>query len=158
MNFCENCGNKLTLICSDKATRHFCEHCHQIKYLDPKVAVVVLVTKEANLLLVKRAIEPNLGKWSFPSGYVDRGENVEAASIREVKEETNLDIKIEGLIGVYSGKGPVILVVHSAVALLGTPIPNDEVSEIKWFPIKDLPGLPFPHDKEIMRDYLLKLS
>ena len=84
-------------------------------------------------------------------------DNAEVIKIKKIIAE-NLDIKIEGLIGVYSGKGPVILVVHSAVELLGTPIPNDEVSEIKWFPIKDLPGLPFPHDKEIMRDYLLKLS
>ena len=158
MNFCEKCGRKLTFIYSDKATRHFCDQCHQIKYLDPKVAVVVLVSKNSNLLLVKRAIEPNLGKWSFPSGYVDRGEEVESASIREVKEETNLDIKIRDLIGVYSGKGPVILVVHSATEFLGTPIPKDEVSEIRWFPINDLPDLPFPHDNDIMEDYLLKFS
>ena len=154
MNFCENCGNKLTSTYSDNVARLFCEHCKQIKYLDPKVAVVVLVTKENHLLLVKRAIEPNLGRWSFPSGYVDRGEEVEAASIREVKEETNLNIKIDRLIGVYSGKGPVILVVHSSVEFSGHLNPNDEVSEIRWFPIDQLPELPFPHDCYILRDYL----
>ena len=154
MNFCENCGNKLTSTYSDNETRLFCDHCKQIKYLDPKVAVVVLVMRETHLLLVKRAIEPNLGKWSFPSGYVDRGEEVKAASIREVKEETNLDIKIDHLIGVYSGKGPVILVVHSAIKFSGSLNPNNEVSEIQWFPISQLPELPFPHDSDILRDYL----
>ena len=120
MNFCEKCGRKLTFVYSDKVTRHFCDQCHQIKYLDPKVAVVVLVSKNSNLLLVKRAIEPNLGKWSFPSGYVDLGETVESAAVREVKEETGVDIKINFLIGVYSSVSrPLVLLAYGAEVLSG---------------------------------------
>ena len=94
---------------------------------------------------MKRDIEPNIGRWSFPSGYVDRGEKTELAAAREVKEETGIEIKVIGLQGVYSGKGAVIVIVYKAIALNPkSGNPREEVQEIKWFPIKDLPDLPFP--------------
>ena len=158
MNFCDICGFPLTSKYSDNSLRPFCSSCNQIKYLDPKVAVVVLVTSGDQILLVKRAIEPNIGEWSFPSGYVDRGEHTESASIREVKEETNIDVSIKELIGVYSGKGSVILIVYAAVMIAGKASPNHEVSAIQWFPSAKLPDLPFPHDNQIIKDYLLKFS
>ena len=99
------------------------------------------------------SIQPHLGKWSLPSGYVDRGEKVEEAAVREVKEEANLAIKLTGLIGIYSGKGPVILIVFRAYPINGSPSPGEEVSDISWFQINNLPELPFPFDDNIISDY-----
>ena len=66
---------------------------------------------DGGLLLVQRAIHPSYGKWVFPGGYVDRGEALEAAAIREVKEESGLDVRLTRLLGVYSSPGyPVILI------------------------------------------------
>lgn len=67
--------------------------------------VAVVVRREGKFLLGRRNIDPGKGMWSFFGGYVDRGEKVEDAAIPEVKEETNLDVQLEGLIGIYSEQG-----------------------------------------------------
>ncbi len=151
--YCSLCSHQLESRRVEGKVRHYCTSCDYIFYLDPKVATVTIVERTQNILLVKRSIQPHLGKWSLPSGYVDRGEKVEEAAIREVKEETNLDIKLMNLIGVYSGKGPVILIVFRASPINGCPSPGEEVSEVSWFQINNLPELPFPFDDDIISDY-----
>jgi len=71
----------------------------------PKVAVDVVLENKGKVLLVQRALEPFAGKWALPGGFVEEGETVEQAAVREVKEETGLDIELEGLLGVYSDPG-----------------------------------------------------
>ena len=138
----------------DHRTRPYCAACGLIVFSDPKVAVVVLIQQDGRLVLVRRDIEPFMGYWSFPSGYVDRAQNVEEEAIREVKEETGLDVKLERLLGVYSRQGnPVILVAYAAEVTGGKLEALDEVQEVGLFSIDDLPDLPFPHDDEIIRDY-----
>mgnify|MGYP006159098673 CR=1 FL=1 len=158
ISYCQICSFKLEHHSLKGQTRLYCVSCKTFSYLDPKVAVVVIIKNKKTILLVKRDIEPNIGCWSFPSGYVDKYEKTEEAAMREVKEETHLEIKIEKLQGVYSGKGPVIIVAYTAITLnpnIGSP--GDEVREIKWFPIYELPKLPFPYDDEIVSDYLSNL-
>ena len=152
-NYCSSCSSKLELRRVEGKIRHCCKTCDHIVYLDPKVATVTIIKSAHNILLVKRSIPPQLGKWSLPSGYVDRGEKVEEAAIREVKEETNLAVTLNGLIGVYSGKGPIVLIVFRAYPIHGCPTSGEEVSDISWFPINNLPELPFPFDEDIISDY-----
>ena len=151
--YCSLCASQVELRRIEGKVRHCCPTCDHIVYLDPKVATVTIVESTQNILLVKRSIQPHLGKWSLPSGYVDRGEKVEEAAVREVKEEANLAIKLTGLIGIYSGKGPVILIVFRAYPINGSPSPGEEVSDISWFQINNLPELPFPFDDNIISDY-----
>jgi ADP-ribose pyrophosphatase YjhB (NUDIX family) len=111
----------------------------------------VLVGRDGRLLLNRRAIEPGLGSWSFPSGYVNRGEQLEEAAAREVLEETGLEVEIEDLLGVYSERGnPVVLVVYTAARFAGEAAAGPEVSEVGWFTPDDLPPLAFPHDRAII--------
>ena len=125
-----------------------------VVYFDPKLAAVVLVSDSDNLLFVRRAIEPMLGRWSFPSGYVDRGEAVEHAAVREVREETNLDVETTGLLGVYSSNGsPVALVAYAARVTGGVLRAGDETQDARFFPVDALPELPFPHDDQILKDW-----
>ena len=104
--------------------RPVCPACGWTYYEDPKVAVAVLIGRDGRILLNRRAIQPGLGKWSFPSGYVNRGEVLEAAAAREVQEETGLEVQIRSLFGVYSERGnAVILVVYTADATVGSRRP-----------------------------------
>ncbi len=152
--FCERCGHALRRRTAESTERSFCPACGHIAFLDPKLAAVVLVEIDGRLVLVKRANEPAIGRWSFPSGYVDRGEAVEEAAVREVKEETGLDVEVTGLVGLYSRRGEVVvLAAYTAQHAGGTLSPGDEVVEVAMFHPDDLPPLPFPHDDEIMRDW-----
>ena len=152
--FCERCGGALEKRRTGGVERPYCAPCGRAVFLDPKVAAVVLVRSGGKLVMVRRAIEPALGRWSFPSGYVDRGEAVEDAAVREVREETGLEIALDGLIGLYSGGGSVvILAAYSARIEGGELTPGDEVTEAALFSPDRLPPLPFPHDDRILRDW-----
>ncbi len=153
-NFCLRCGEMLKEKHIDGRMRHYCPVCGYIVFLDPKVAAVALVVDGDGLVMVKRGVEPQYGKWSFPGGHVDRGEVVETAAIREVKEETGLDVALDRLIGVYSLEGnPVVVVVYSAHIVGGTVAAGHDALAVKTFTIDNLPPLPFPHDVQMLKDW-----
>ena len=152
--YCHWCGTILTVKKLNETDKHYCNTCDRFIFEDPKLAVVVLVSNGSKLLLVKRAIEPALGKWSFPSGYVDLGEAVETAAVREVKEETGVDIKINFLVGAYSSSSrPLVLLAYGAEVSDGITKLNHEVLDLGYFSPECLPDMPFPHDDEILRDW-----
>src|SRR5215207_2386051 len=144
--FCLWCATPLETRSIDGADRKACPACHYVEWVDPKVAVAAIIASGDGILLGKRSINPGKGAWSFPSGYVNRGEVLEEAAAREVMEETNLDVVMERLVGVYSEAGsPVILVVYSARIIGGDPAPGDEMSELQVFPPESLPPMAFDH-------------
>ena len=152
--YCHRCGAVLGKACVAGALRPKCESCGAVVFLDPKVAVVVIASQDSRILMVKRDIDPMMGRWSFPSGYVDRGEVVEDAAVREVREETNVDVSLDALLGVYSRKGaPVVLVAYAASIVGGRPQAGDEAQEVDMFAVDELPPLPFPDDAEIVADW-----
>lgn len=125
-------------------------------YRDPKVAVAVIIADDRGILLQQRAMEPRLGLWTFPSGYVDRGEQVERAAEREVLEELGLTVRLIHLLGVYSEpSNPVILIVYiGEVPADREPTGQaDEISALGYFKPTDLPPLAFDHDRTIIADW-----
>ena len=154
IQFCQLCGRVLVDRTIDGRSRRHCDNCNQTVFLDPKVAAVVLALVDGKLVLVKRGIEPQMGRWAFPSGFVDRGEAVEDAAVREFKEETGLDAKLERLIGVYSDTGsPVVLVVYKAAVIGGALQAGHDATDAALFDPNRLPPLPFPHDARILADW-----
>ena len=138
---------------------HRCAECERIIYSDPKVAVAAIIPMDGGIVLLKRAIEPQIGKWSFPSGYVDRGEKLERALEREVLEECGLVVKVEWLVGVYSEeKQAVVLVVYHADVKSGELIAGDETSEAQVFALGEVPELAFEHDDRIVRDWCARME
>jgi ADP-ribose pyrophosphatase YjhB (NUDIX family) len=159
--FCPVCGSALEprrlkpsdpdrLVCIDVA-------CGFVFYLDPKVAVGTIIrADDERVVLVRRAIEPGYGKWVFPGGYVDRGEEVTLAAIREAREEAGLDVRLDGLVGIYSyaGRTPVIIV-YAATIVGGTMAIDDESLEIRAFTLDQIPWdeLAFRSTREALEAY-----
>ena len=133
---------------------HRCSECGRVIYSDPKVAVAAIVPMGDGIVLLRRAIEPQMGMWSFPSGYVDRGEELERALEREVLEECGLTVRVNWLVGVYSEAGQaVVLVVYHADVVSGELTAGDETSEARVFALEEMPELAFEHDDRIVRDW-----
>jgi ADP-ribose pyrophosphatase YjhB (NUDIX family) len=144
-------GEPARLVCTSGA-------CGFVFYLDPKVAVGTVITRpNRDIVLVKRAIEPGYGKWVFPGGYVDRGEEVTLAAIREAREEAGLDVRLDRLIGIYSyaGRTPIIIV-YAATIVGGELVVDEEGLEARWFAPTALPWdeLAFLSTREALRDFL----
>jgi 8-oxo-dGTP diphosphatase len=152
MMYCQRCGNSTEPREIDGRTRPVCVACGAVTWIDPKLAVAVVIERDGRVLLGRRGEgvrEP--GKWSLPAGFVERGEIVEHAAIREIAEEIGLEITVGPVLGVWSESGePVVLVVYPALTALGEPEAADDVAEIGWFSPDDLPELAFPHDTEIL--------
>ncbi len=148
--FCAHCGHALEAG-AGPGGRAACPACGNVRWADPKVAAGTVVERQGRIVLVRRNLNPMYGRWSFPSGYVDAGEVVEEAAAREVLEETGIEVRIEQLLGVYSGGGsPVVFIAFAGTAIAGEPRANDEVMELGLFEPAALPELAFPHDPAII--------
>ncbi len=131
--------------------RPCCSACGYVHFEDPKVAVGVVAERAGEILLTKRNHEPRMGCWSFPSGFVDAGEDVRLAAVREALEETGIGVELDGLLGVYQEEGSrVVYIAYAARAGEGEPMPDAESMEVRFFPSDALPELAFPHDGEIL--------
>lgn len=89
MNFCSHCGEQVIqrIPEGDSRLRFVCEHCHTIHYQNPNIVAGTLPVWEGKVLLCRRAIEPRLGFWTLPAGFMENGESVEQAARRETVEE-----------------------------------------------------------------------
>jgi ADP-ribose pyrophosphatase YjhB (NUDIX family) len=151
-NYCMECGTHLDKRADKDSALLYCPKCERQVYQDPKVATCTFIANEAGaILLTMRALEPELGKWALPGGYVNRGEVVEDAAKREVLEETGLICLITELLGVYSIKDTSpILIVYRGQITGGILTPSNETPEVDFFAPSNLPLLAFPRDKEII--------
>jgi ADP-ribose pyrophosphatase YjhB (NUDIX family) len=161
--FCPRCGGALERrrLKATEPDRLVCSRCGFVFYLDPKVAVGTIVRGlTGHLVLVRRAIDPGYGKWVFPGGYVDRGETLIAAAVREAREECGLDVSIDGLVNIYSyaGRTPII-VVYAGTAVGGTLCVDEECLESGEFDVAAIPwdNLAFRSTHDGLRDYLAGL-
>ncbi len=157
--FCPRCGGPLESrkLKVNEPERLVCQKCSFIFYLDPKVVAGAIFTIENRVVLLRRGIEPAMGKWVFPGGYVDRGESVKDAAIRETKEESDLDVRLRSLLGVYSyPRSRDVIVVYSAEVAGGELKALDESIEARSFSIPELPweDLAFLSTREALEDYL----
>ena len=159
--FCPVCGNTLEtrLLKTGDPERLVCVSCTFVFYLDPKVAVGTIINVDDRIVLVRRSIDPGYGQWVFPGGYVDRGEEVRRAAVREAREETGLDVRIDRLINIYSysGRTPVI-VVYAATMIGGCLGCDDEGLEAKFVEPEAIPWdeLAFRSTREALREFLTR--
>jgi 8-oxo-dGTP diphosphatase len=161
--FCPRCGSPLErrLIKANEPERLVCGACGFVFYIDPKIAVGTIIrASSGSIVLVRRAIDPGYGKWVFPGGYVDRGEPLTTAAVREAREECGLEVRLDGLVNIYSyaGRAPII-VVYAATEVGGTLAIDDECLETSEFATENIPwdNLAFRSTHDGLRDYLAGL-
>ena len=127
------------------------------EYKSPSLAVdIIIINRDGNIVLIERKNEPY--GWAIPGGFVDYGETLVDAAIREAKEETCVDITIVDRLGIYDApdrdpRQHVISAVFIATAFGQTPKPADDAKNLKQFTLDELPeDLAFDHNK-ILEDF-----
>jgi 8-oxo-dGTP pyrophosphatase MutT (NUDIX family) len=120
----------------------------QVNSMVPSVNVVV-ANDAGDVLMIRRT---DNGNWAVPGGAIDLGESVTQAAVRETREETGIECRVTGLVGIYTDPRHVILytsngearqefsIVLTAVPVGGQPTPSDESSDVRWVPRDDLAG------------------
>jgi ADP-ribose pyrophosphatase YjhB (NUDIX family) len=157
-HYCPKCGKPWnTKDATAKIGKHIaCGSCGFILYSDPKVAVSVIVHVDGKIVMLERTLPTEQGSWAIPGGFVDAGESLETAAIREMREEVGLNIDITGLIGVYSNEGnPVILVVYEGKITGGKLECGAEALKIALFDYDSIPweSLAFDVNRKALHDY-----
>lgn len=157
--FCPHCGVPLEWrrVTPVGVTRPACPRCDYVFWWQPKVAAGTISVLDGKVVLVRRGIEPGYGLWVFPGGYIDRGETLPAAAVRETREEARVDVTIERLINVYSYPDSVVVVaVYEARVVGGRAEPGDECLDLELFPPDRIPWdqLAFRSTRDALRDWL----
>lgn len=155
--YCPKCATSLvTRLVGDKP-RRACPNCGYIYFTDPKVGVGVLVVENGRLLLVRRAVNPQKGKWSIPAGFVDSGEDPQKTAVRETLEETNLEVLITGLEDVAFNPdakpgqaGASIFIMYRAELRGGHLQAGDDADDAKFFDLHELPELAFTSTRNVI--------
>ncbi len=142
---CPSCGGLL-----DAQRPHpACTACGRTAFRDPKVGVGAVVRDAAGaLLLVRRGVEPQKGRWALPAGYVDADEDPRAAAAREVLEETGLVVEVGAVLDVYpggssGGAGASFFLAFEARLVGGTLQAGDDAQDARFFGPDELPELAF---------------
>ena len=152
--YCPQCATPLLTRQVGDKPRRACPACGYVYFTDPKVGVGVLVVENGRLLLIRRAMNPQKGKWSIPAGFVDSGEDPQKTAVRETFEETNLEVAITGLEDVYFNAnakpgqaGASIFIMYHAELLGGNLQAGDDAADAGFFDLQNLPELAFDSTK-----------
>ena len=157
--FCPLCGGRLEnrLLKATEPERLVCNACGFVFYIDPKLAVLALVPYQGGLVMVRRAIEPGYGLWVVPGGFVDVGEKVEEAVVRETREEAGLTVRVVRLLNVHSYRDSrTVVLSYITEHLSGEPTAGDEELEAQVFSPEDIPWeqIAFRSTADAIKEYL----
>ena len=160
LNHCSRCGVALVYGPLDGEDRHrlACPGCGHIAYVNPRlVANTLPVTDAGEIVLIRRGIEPAIGAWAQPGGFVEVDETVHEAAIRETLEETGLVVEPGPIVGLYSRlEAVVVVVVFEARIVGGLAQPTVEATEIQAFDPAAIPwdGIGFKTTYYALVDWL----
>jgi ADP-ribose pyrophosphatase YjhB (NUDIX family) len=159
IRYCSLCGTQTIEQFHTGKLRPTCQNCGWVYFPDPKVAVIVLIREQDQVLLVQRKYDPQKGHWTLPSGFVDAGEDPILAAEREVSEETGLTISNLILADViYSQahpRGASILILYRAQIQSGMLRAGDDANKVAFFNIHNLPPLAFESTYHIIESFVI---
>lgn len=154
VQYCPWCSTKLVEGEFESKKKLKCTNCTFVHWDNPIPVVVVLIPHTGGIVLVKRNVQPRLGFWALPAGFVDSFESPFDAAKREAKEETGLDVKISRCIGAFATPGRnqflmFFLAEPVAGAIPGPILPD--VSEARPFKQEEIPAeVAFPSHKDMI--------
>jgi ADP-ribose pyrophosphatase YjhB (NUDIX family) len=159
--FCPACGLPVAakLLEEDHRPRLVCPNGH-VTWRNPRMVVGTLPMASGRVYLARRGIEPALGRWSYPGGFLELGEAAQEGARRETEEETQLLVEVGRLVGVYSRPhAGVVTVIYEATIIGGEPLPGLETSEVRAFGPDEIPWdeLAFSTTESALRDWLRSL-
>ena len=160
LEYCANCGLKNKREYIDGNIRFHCPSCKEIHYENPKPTATLICPRGNSILLGRRAFDPGKGEWGLPGGFMELNETLEEAAMRELKEETNLEGKVNRILGTCSHYGSIfgdILLIGVVVDILSNweeMKAGDDVSELHFFNINELPILAFDCHQKIVSYYI----
>jgi ADP-ribose pyrophosphatase YjhB (NUDIX family) len=153
VSFCPRCGSSLAAREVEGRSLPACPDCEYIAFRDPKVVAVSLIVDAGGIWLVRRAIEPCVGEWALPGGYVDWDEHPSQAAVRECCEEIGCEVEVDRLVGVQHAafaNGGVVVIGYTGRIVRGSPVAGPEVLEVAQFPLRELPALAFETHRALL--------
>lgn len=156
--YCPYCSGRLEKKWWEDAERLFCNACREPVYENPVPATCLVVVDDRDrILLVKRSVPPQMGKWCLPGGFMEMGETPESAALRELKEETALVGRIDTLLGVTTSESnpydTILLIGYLVKNYSGNAVAGDDASELAYFPVTQLPEIAFSSHHRFVRIY-----
>lgn len=140
----------------DTHPRDVCSTCGFIHYINPKIVTGAVVRFGNRILLCRRAIEPRIGYWTLPAGFMEVGETAEQAAIREAREEANAEIIISRLLAVYTiPRIAQVQIMYLAQLAHETFSPGIESLEVRLMSWDEMPwnDLAFPSVRWALEQY-----
>ncbi len=159
--YCPKCGGPLVERKIEHAQRMICpdEKCGYIFYQNPIPAAGVIVVREAQVLLVKRAHPPRIGWWCIPAGFMEWSEHPKETAVRELAEETGLEIRLTSMFDVYHGNDDprtnAVLILYLGDVIGGEMKAADDAMEVRYFPFDELPDkIAFICHRQALQEYI----
>jgi 8-oxo-dGTP diphosphatase len=154
--FCSQCGSPVLRIEVHGEPAWVCPECGHRHYRRPTVGAAVAVVESDKVLLVRRGFGTRAGQWCIPCGHVGWDEDVRAAAVREVREETGLEVQIERLLAAHSNlwrrERQTVGVWFVGRRVGGTLTPGDDAVDARFFALDDVPELAFPTDALVLAE------
>lgn len=156
--FCHYCATPLVNKHVEGRVRRFCPACNTPVYENPVPASCAVVINSCDeVLLVKRSVEPKVGMWCLPGGFIELDESPSEACLRELREETGLNGKIDQLLGVTTHNNAqyfsVLITGYLIKNFNGDLYPGDDASDASFFPFESLPEIAFKTHLAFIRTY-----
>jgi ADP-ribose pyrophosphatase YjhB (NUDIX family) len=158
MKYCTHCGQKLVrqIPPDDSELRAVCGACDAVHYENPKIITGCIVQWQGQVLLCRRAIEPRVGSWTLPAGYMELNETMEQAALREAREETGANISLDALYSVFDIEHiNQVYIIYRGAMTSADVVVGSECLEVRLFDPEDIPwdNLFYPAIEDLLRRY-----